>query len=45
MDLTEGIIPEYSPYKSADEYFETYTLTKDYFKNIKTPVTIQVVDF
>lgn len=40
MNLTERIIPDYSPYKSADEYFETYTLTKDYFKDLKTPATI-----
>jgi hypothetical protein len=40
MNLTERIIPDYSPYKTADEYFQTYTLTKDYFKNLKTPATI-----
>ncbi|MBP7283216.1 MAG: alpha/beta fold hydrolase [Leptospiraceae bacterium] len=40
MNLTESIIPDYSPYKSADEYFQTYTLIKDYFKDLKTPTTI-----
>lgn len=40
MNLTESIIPDFSPYKSADEYFQTYTLTKDYFKDLKTPATI-----
>lgn len=40
MELTERIIPAFSAYKNADEYFNTYTLTGDYFKNLKIPVTI-----
>ncbi|MDZ4726237.1 MAG: alpha/beta fold hydrolase [Leptospira sp.] len=40
MQLTETMILDYSPFLSVKEYFQTYTLKGDYFKKIKTPLTI-----
>jgi predicted alpha/beta-fold hydrolase len=40
IDLTEKMILEYSEYKSVQEYFNTYTLNPEFFKKIRTPVTI-----
>lgn len=40
MQLTETMIVDYSEFSSVREYFQTYTLGKDFFEKIKIPVTI-----
>ncbi|WP_246051897.1 YheT family hydrolase [Leptospira idonii] len=40
MDLTKEMVLKHSEFKTVEEYFLTYTLQKDFFKKIKTPITI-----
>jgi len=38
MEITERILPRYSPYRTAQEYFNTYTLTGRSFGQLSIPV-------
>jgi predicted alpha/beta-fold hydrolase len=40
MEVFETLISNFSEFPSLDAYFQTYTLTKDFFKKISTSVTI-----
>ena len=40
IELTEKLVREYSEYQDNSEYFSRYTLRKDFFKAIKTSVTV-----
>lgn len=40
MEITDSIIPRYSPFKDHEEYFSTYTLRGDIFDRLAIPVTI-----
>ncbi|MCB1142380.1 MAG: alpha/beta fold hydrolase [Leptospiraceae bacterium] len=35
MELTEAVVPKYSPFINAREYFQSYTFSGDTFKNLK----------
>jgi predicted alpha/beta-fold hydrolase len=38
MEITERILPLYSPYQTSQEYFNTYTLTGRSFDELSIPV-------
>jgi predicted alpha/beta-fold hydrolase len=38
LEITERILPRYSPYQTSQEYFNTYTLTGLPFGDLSTPV-------
>ncbi|MBN2254379.1 MAG: alpha/beta fold hydrolase [Deltaproteobacteria bacterium] len=40
MEITDHIIPLYSPYDNHEEYFSTYTLRGNAFSNLNIPVTV-----
>ncbi|MCB1177362.1 MAG: alpha/beta fold hydrolase [Leptospiraceae bacterium] len=40
MELTEKMIPRFSPFTNIHEYFSTYTLKKTFFAKIKIKTTI-----
>lgn len=40
MDLTEKVVTKYSNYKSAKEYFNTYTIQTQFFRKLKLPTYI-----
>jgi hypothetical protein len=40
MEITERLIPKYSPFRDATEYFRTYTLLGDVFRSLSVPVLI-----
>lgn len=40
MEITDYIIPRYSPFKDHREYFSTYTLLGNVFSALSVPVTI-----
>ncbi len=40
MAITERVIPRYTPFRDAFEYFQTYTLTGVDFSRLAVPVTI-----
>jgi predicted alpha/beta-fold hydrolase len=42
MQLTETMILDHSPFKSVEEYFQTYTLKGDFFAKMKVPITILI---
>jgi uncharacterized protein len=40
MEITERILPRYSPYPTAREYFQTYTLTGRRFAELAVPLLV-----
>jgi uncharacterized protein len=40
MEITDRILPRYSPYQTAQEYFQTYTLTGRSFSELSVPLLI-----
>jgi predicted alpha/beta-fold hydrolase len=40
MEITDRILPRYSPYPTAQEYFETYTLTGRRFSELSVPLLV-----
>ncbi len=40
MEITERVIPRYTPFKNVLDYFRTYTLTGANFSRLAVPVTI-----
>lgn len=40
MEMTERILPRYSPYPSPEEYFQTYTLTGRRFSELSVPLFV-----
>jgi len=40
MEITERILPRYSPYPTAEEYFQTYTLTGRRFAELSVPLLV-----
>jgi predicted alpha/beta-fold hydrolase len=40
MEITERILPRYSSYPTADEYFQTYTLTGRRFSELSVPLLV-----
>jgi predicted alpha/beta-fold hydrolase len=40
MEITDHIIPLYSPYENHEDYFSTYTLRGNAFNNMTVPVTV-----
>lgn len=38
MEITDRILPRYSPYQTAQEYFQTYTLTGRRFSELSVPL-------
>ncbi len=40
MEITERLIPKYSPFRDSTDYFRTYTLLGDVFQNLSVPVLI-----
>ena len=40
MEITDAVIPRYSPFRNHQEYFKTYTLLGDIFRNLTVPVHV-----
>jgi predicted alpha/beta-fold hydrolase len=40
MEITNRILPRYSPYPAAEEYFQTYTLTGRRFSELSVPLLV-----
>lgn len=40
MEITDAVIPRYSPFRNHEEYFRTYTLLGPVFEDLAVPVTI-----
>jgi len=40
MEITDRILPRYSPYPTAQEYFQTYTLTGRRFSELSVPLLV-----
>ncbi len=40
MEITDRILPRYSSYRTADEYFQTYTLTGRRFSELSVPLFV-----
>ena len=40
MDITDAVIPRYSPFPDSETYFKTYTLTGDAFSGLTLPVVV-----
>jgi predicted alpha/beta-fold hydrolase len=40
MEMTDAVIPRYSPFRNHQEYFKTYTLSGDIFGDLTVPVHV-----
>jgi hypothetical protein len=40
MEITDAVIPRYSPFRNHQEYFKTYTLLGDIFGDLTVPVHV-----
>ncbi len=40
FDLTEQVVTKYSPFKTAENYFDSYTIDRSFFKKLKIPTYI-----
>lgn len=40
MEITDAVIPRYSPFRNHQEYFKTYTLSGDIFADLTVPAHI-----